>query len=453
MSVVLVIDTGSSSMRGILFDERGAVCHSTQYACSMQTSANGEATYDPETFQTCLKRICSCSAQWAREQNRRIDALSFTSQRSSTMPIDRHGRPLDLFMTWYDKRSAALCARINAASGDLLYQTAGTLASPALSAPKIAWLRRNKPEQYNAAWKIIGIQDYLLFLCTGRLATDVTLASRTNVMDIHTLRWSDELLALYDIDREKLAELLPACSIVGKVTPDFAGETGLPAGIPVVSAGGDQQCSVLGQGLTHAGQAGVTCGSGAYVAAVSDAPVLDSLRRTQLNEAVSPGRWVLEASAPSSGTVQNWFLRTFYSGMDQREALQIMHQELRATAPGANGVIMLPDLAGKGCPDWNNDAHGLLCNIGFSSSRADFARAMLEGLASEIAECCATLCELVPGIRQMSATGGLTRFGLFNQIVADMIDFPVKRCNNNEATAAGAYLAAVWALGRFDSLD
>ena len=205
--------------------------------------------------------------------------------------------------------------------------------------------------------------------------------------------------------------------------------------------------------MTHAGQAGVTCGSGAYVAAVSDAPVLDSLRRTQLNEAVSPGRWVLEASAPSSGTVQNWFLRTFYSGMDQREALQIMHQELRATAPGANGVIMLPDLAGKGCPDWNNDAHGLLCNIGFSSSRADFARAMLEGLASEIAECCATLCELVPGIRQMSATGGLTRFGLFNQIVADMIDFPVKRCNNNEATAAGAYLAAVWALGRFDSLD
>ena len=84
MSVVLVIDTGSSSMRGILFDERGAVCHSTQYACSMQTSANGEATYDPETFQTCLKRICSCSAQWPGS---RTGALTrFPSQASAAAP-------------------------------------------------------------------------------------------------------------------------------------------------------------------------------------------------------------------------------------------------------------------------------------------------------------------------------------------------------------------------------
>ena len=114
---------------------------------------------------------------------------------------------------------------------------------------------------------------------------------------------------------------------------------------------------------------------------------------------------------------------------------------------------MLPDLAGKGCPDWNEQARGAFLNIGFDHTRSDFARAMLEGLAAEIAECCQALSRLLPKVDSILITGGLTKSDLFNQMIADMIDFPIRKSSVRETTAIGAYLAAAYTLRRFPSLE
>ena len=447
MAYVLVIDTGSSSMRGILFDEAGRMRFTEQRRYTMRT--NGDAAeYAPEDFRRCLTDICRLCAQRGG-----IEALSFTSQRSSILPIAADGRTLGPIITWYDKRAAAICADMNARHGKRLYELAGTRATPVLSAPKIAWLRQNRPEVYAAAHKIIGIHDYLLYLCTGRFVTDASLASRTHLMNVRTRQWDGELLALYGVDAGKLADLAAPCTAVGRVTADFSRATGIAAGTPGVTGGGDQQCSVLGQGLTRPGALGLTCGSGAYLAAVSDAPVADAGMRVNVNAAVTPGQWVIEASTLSCGTVQDWLNRAFYQEEAQDYPLQRLHAEAAQSPAGANGLLMLPDLAGKGCPDWNDAARGAFLNVSFAHTRADFARAMLEGLAAEIAECCDTLRALLPRSESVSATGGVTKCALFNQIVADMIDFPIKKCNNNETTAIGACLAAQYALGAHDSLE
>lgn len=441
---ILVIDTGSSSMRGILFDKAGHMLFTEQRQYCMDTSADGVAEYDPAVFQTCLKEICTACVRRAADRGEALEAISFTSQRSSILPLGADGTPLDRIMTWYDKRAAGICDEVKTRWGEEIYAIAGMLPTPVLSAPKMTWLRRNKPEVYHAAHKIVGIHDYLIYLCTGTLVTDVTLASRTNLMDARTLTWNDRLLEIFEVDRSKLATLLPACSVVGKTTAAFEALTGVPAGTPVVSGGGDQQCSVLGQGLSRPGTVGITCGSGAYLAAVTDRPVFDPDMRVNLNAAVTPGHWILEASTFSTGTVQDWFIRTFYGG-----DLERMYDELAESRPGAGGVLMLPDLAGKGCPDWDDYAHGTLYNLNLSTTRGDCARAMLEGLAAEIAECHGILHQLVPTLEEVSITGGLSKAPVFNQIIADMIDFLVKKCNNEETTAIGAYLAAVVALKSF----
>lgn len=441
---ILVVDTGSSSMRGILFDKAGQMRFTEQRKYCMDTSADGVAEYDPAVFQVCLTGICAACAQRAADCGEELEAISFTSQRSSILPLGADGTPLDRIMTWYDKRSAHICGEIRSNWGEEIYAIAGMLPTPVLSAPKMTWLRRNKPEVYHAAHKIVGIHDYLIYLCTGNLVTDVTLASRTNLMDARTLTWSDRLLEIFEVDRDKLAPLLPACSVAGRTTMAFESLTGVPAGTPVVSGGGDQQCSVLGQGLSRPGAVGITCGSGAYLAVLTDRPVFDPDMRVNLNAAVTPGHWILEASTFSTGTVQDWFIRTFYGG-----DLDRMYAELAESLPGAGGVLMLPDLAGKGCPDWDDYAHGTFYNLGFSTTRGDCARAMLEGLAAEIAECHGVLRQLVPTLEEVSITGGLSKASIFNQIIADMIDFLVKKCNNEETTAMGAYLAAVVALGIF----
>lgn len=452
MDAILVIDTGSSSMRGILFDPSGEILHREQRKYFMRVEGEA-AEQSPTVYADSLTEICTACASYAAQSDVRIRALSFTSQRSSILPLDRYGNPLCDIITWYDKRSVQICEEKIRLFGDEIYSIAGMRPTPVLSAPKILWLRRTVPALYNAADKIVGIHDYLLYLCTGRLVTDATLASRTCLMESRTLQWSDRLIEIFELDRKKLCELLAPGASVGRISADFAQRTGLAADVQVISAGGDQQCSVLGQGLLHPGMAGVTVGTGAYLAAICDRPYFDPGQRVNLNAAVTPGQWVLEASTLSSGSVYDWFNRLFYTESGQSYPMELIDREVADSPAGAHGVLALPDLAGKGCPDWDDWAHGVFYNLGFSVTRGDCARALLEGIAAEIAECHAVVREIDPRIMNISVTGGLAKFGNFVQILADMIEFSVERCTIEETTAIGAYLAASAAIGWAGSIE
>ena len=453
MNAILVIDTGSSSMRGILFSPEGKILHREQRKYFMRVEESGIAEQSPAQYAEALLEICTACGKQAASQNTRIRALSFTSQRSSILPLDRAGQPLCDIITWYDKRSVAICEEKIRIFGDEIYAIAGMKPTPVLSAPKMLWLRRTNPQLYDKAEKIVGIHDYLLYLCTGRLVTDATLASRTCLMDSRTLQWSDRLLEIFELDRSKLCTLLVPGSAIGCISAEFARQTGLSADTEVISAGGDQQCSVLGQGLLRPGMAGVTVGTGAYLAAICDQPYFDPKQRVNLNAAVTPGHWVLEASTLSSGAVYDWFNRLFYTESGQSYPMELIDREVSGSPAGARGVLALPDLAGKGCPDWDDWAHGTFYNLDFSSTRGDIARALLEGIAAEIAECHAVLREIDSRIMNISVTGGLAKFGKFVQILADMIEFSIDRCTIEETTAIGAYLAASAALGWAESIE
>lgn len=277
----------------------------------MDVQPDGSAEQDPLEYANALRLVCESCGKFAAENRLRIAALSFTSQRSSILPLDSSGKPLSRIITWYDKRSADICRRMLELHGDEIYRIAGMRPIPVLSAPKIAWLKETHPDIYRNAHKIVGIHDYLLYLATGKFVTDDTLASRTCLMDTASRQWSPRLLALFDISQDKLCTLLPAGSIAGTVTQTFAAKTCLAVGIPVISAGGDQQCSVLGQGLLQPGQAGITVGTGAYLAGVTDHPINDPEKRVNINAAVTPGHWILEASTLSAGAVYDWVNRLF----------------------------------------------------------------------------------------------------------------------------------------------
>lgn len=452
MNAILILDTGSSSMRGILFDGYGSSLHKEQRKYFMQV--DGDLAEQPAAlYADTLHDICAACAAWASEHHVEIAALGFTSQRSSILPLDRNGQPLHNIITWYDKRSAGICAEMQSAYGGLLYSITGTRLTPVLSAPKMIWLKENHPDLYEQADKIVGIHDYLLLQSSGLAVTDASLASRSALMDVRSLCWSDELLQRSGLSRENLCQILLPGSIVGQIAPDFARRTGLPRTAKIITAGGDQQCSVLGQGLFHAGAAGVTVGTGAYLAAVSDKPVFDPLQRLNLNAAITPGHWVLEASTFSSGSVYDWFHRQFYPEEQPQTNMQQINRDAHESPAGARGVIMLPDLAGRGCPEWNTEARGTFVNLSFSTTRGDCARALLEGIAAEIADCHQVLRSLDPRIAEIHATGGLTKSDDFVQILSDMIEFPIKRCIMEETTAIGAYLAAATALGWYASAE
>lgn len=446
-SAILVVDTGSSSMRGILFTPQGRLLHTEQRKYTMTVRADNAATMDAGVFSTSLTAICRACAAWAAEENCGIEAISFTSARSSVLPVSRDGEPLHPVLMWYDKRCTSLCASLPPQTVHRIYQLCGMRLTPVCSAPKMQWLRQQLPDVYNRADKLIGIHDYLLFLASGQMVTDASCACRTALMDIHTFDWSDELLSLFSLDCEKLLPIVRSGSVVGHVTERFHQATGLPI-VPVISAGGDQGCCILGQGLTEADILSVNSGSASYITIPTKIPFMDPVMEINLTAYTGDFPWILEASNMGSGTLYQWFNHSFYQVGNDSEDLSQINAEVAAEPAGCNGLMCFADFAGRGCPDTDPEARGTFFGIGLQHTRASFARALLEGICFDICWGIDHLIELGVKVSGIQSTGGLTNFHMFNQILADVSGKEVRVCRQAETTARGAFLLALQALGR-----
>ena len=448
MKHFIIIDTGSSSMRGLLMDSEGQILETKQLTYQMDVKDSDQVEQDSGVFRDCFYQILRDLNAVCIREGITVSALSFTSQRSSVLPVDKEGIPLSPILMWYDKRSSLLCDELNETHPDTLYSISGMKASPVFSAPKMRWFRDHQPEVFARTHKLLGIHDYLLYLSTGHFVTDTSLASRTGLLDTAKGSWSPTLLAIYGISEEMLCSLIPPGSIAGYTSAELSRKTGIPKGVPVISAGGDQQCSLLGQGLFENSSVGITSGTASYVVALSEQPIFDSQKRINLNLSSLPGKWVMEASNMASGSVYNWNRSLFYPDSWSYEEI---NADILSSPPGAKGLIMLPDLGGKGCPQWDPYARGSYHNIGFEMGRADFSRAMLEGIAAEIGECFQVLKDLLPTVRTVSSAGGLSSFPEFNQILADMLESPILASPVRETTGLGAWSLAAVALGMYTS--
>jgi glycerol kinase len=241
-----------------------------------------------------------------------------------------------------------------------------------------------------------------------------------------------------------LCDLVAPGSIVGRLTPDMASATGLVAGLPVVSAGGDQQCAALGLGLFSGERAVSNTGTGSYLIGHADQPAFDEKMRLACNVSAVPGAYIVEAAVLTSGTIYRWFKEAFFQNGDSFEDLNVL---AGAVPPGANGLLLLPHFKGCGAPYWDPEAKGVFFNVTLSTSRGEMARAILEGIAVEMKESLELVETLCGKVASVSVSGGMTQSDLFNQIQSDIFERPIVRFRNNEATSLGAWIAGAVAVG------
>lgn len=337
MSCILVIDIGTSSMRGVLYNEQGKRLNKIQIRYSPEFLADNRVEQDPLIFRRALQEITSEAVKWSEQEGLVIEAVSVTSQRSSIIPVDHAGNAIRNAIMWQDKRAFGICEELDAHS-EFVYKLSGSRINPVFAAPKITWLRRNEPEIYNQADKIVVIPDYLIYQMTNRYVTDYTYGSRTSLMNIKTMQWDDELLERFEVDKDKLCELVLQGSIVGYTSEAFKQSTGLPSGTPVISAGGDQQCAALGSGVIENGAFQVTTGTGSFILASSARLHLDPQMRMICNVSAVQGQYVLESSILTTATVCNWFSANFYDDLDASSALERMLEDAAASPEGSNGI-------------------------------------------------------------------------------------------------------------------
>ena len=447
MKGIITVDIGTTSMRAILYDTDARVSHVDQRENMPEFFSDGRVEQDPAAWQSILCEVLKACAGKAESAGIEPQCVSVTAQRSSVIAVDQHGTPLHPAIMWQDRRTAPL-AQAMEEHNLLVYRKTGLKISPVFSALKMTWLRQNRPDIWKNTHKMIGIQDWVIYLMTGRFVTDQTFGSRTNLLDLKTRCWDPELLSLFDVEPRMLCDLVAPGSVVGGLTPELAKATGLTAGLPVVTAGGDQQCAALGLGLFSGERAVSNTGTGSYLIGHTDQPAFDAGMRLACNVSAVPGAYIVEAAVLTSGTIYRWFTESIFKPGDTRgNPFEAVNTEAASVPPGANGLLLLPHFKGCGAPYWDPEAKGVFFNLTLSSTRGEMARAILEGIAVEMKGSLELVENLCGPVRSVSVSGGLTKSDLFNQIQSDIFERPIVRFRNNEATSFGAWIAGAVATG------
>lgn len=449
MDSIVTVDIGSTSMRAIHHDTQGKVLHKCRRLTIPKYFEDKRVELDAREFVRELMSLLKESYDYANSNRLNILAISVTSQRSSVVPVDTKGQPLAPFIMWHDKRTVPICKEM-VAQEDRVYELTGLKITPVLSAVKMTWLRREMGDVYAKTAKMLGIQDVAIYALCGEFVTDESLASNTNLLNIYSRKWDQELLDIFSVKRNHLCDLVPVGSVCGKTTRELEQLTGIPQNTKVITAGGDQQCAALGLGIITEGKLKCTTGTGSYLIAHSDTPIIDEKKRFLCKIGAIPGSYNLEAGMLTTGTVYRWFLEQFYKGKAE-SAIQEVNREVLTSPPGANGVLLLPHFEGSGAPHWNPDDCGVFYRLKLSTTRADMARAVLEGIVMAMGENIAAFKEKLGHISSVSVSGGMTKFSAYNQLQADIYGADVVLHLNRESTSLGAWISAAVTCGLYDS--
>ena len=438
--MILIMDIGTSSTRGILFDKNGKEKWMDQIQYQPTYFASVYVEQDPQDW---INAVCECvsrAQQFASKNKQSIRAVAFTAQRSSLIPSDENGDPLRSAIMWQDRRNADIVKELSKQNSWITSKT-GARINTVYAAAKMTWLKRNEPAIYEKTYKLCSVADFIIHEMTGEFVTDETYACRSLLADVHTCHPDDKLCEYFEVDKEKISTAMEPGSIVGYTTDQFFNKTKLPSGTPVISCGGDQQCSALGMGLVESGSVVITTGTGAFIMAYADhvPDVLDgqivverhALKRT----------WAYECSIPACAALYNWANQIFFS-KTQKEMADI-NAAVMESKPGANDIIVVPSFTGRGTPDWNTSAKGAFVNLTLGSTKQDMARAVIESIACEIANNMETLSNYMNIPETILLTGGMTRFSTFDQILADTLGKKMKLIPAIiDPTALGAWINA-----------
>lgn len=449
MPYILALDQGTTSSRAILFDTEGRIKASAQYEFPQYFPHAGYVEHEAEEiYQSEIKAVRTVLEQAAVKRGQ-VLCVGVTNQRETTIVWEKaSGKPVHRAIVWQCRRTAPLCEQLlREGLGPYISEHTGLLIDAYFSATKLRYILDAVPNGQMLAENgklLFGTVDsYLVWKLTGAHITDYSNASRTMLFDIHKLDYDELLLRRLNIPRCMLPTPRPSAEIYGRVKQI----EGLEAiwGVSVSGAVGDQQGALFGQACFEAGQAKCTYGTGGFLMMhTGDKPVAsqNSLLTTIAWGLKGRVSYALEGSIFHAGSAIKW-LRDELGLI--KSAAEI--DELAASVSDAGGAYFVSAFTGLGAPHWDMYARGAFVGLTRGTTRAHFARAVLEGIVYQITELSKTM-EVDSGfpLTELKVDGGVSVSDVMLQFQADMLKVNVNRPKCVESTALGAaYLAGLGA--------
>jgi glycerol kinase len=451
---ILALDQGTTSSRAIVFDRNGLPVASAQKEFTQFYPEPGWVEHDPDEIWSSQAGVALEVITKAGLESSNIKAIGITNQRETTVVWNRKtGRPVCNAIVWQDRRTAGFCDQLKGdGHSPVILKKTGLIIDAYFSATKVRWIldnvkdARKQAEQGQLAFGTV--DSWLIWnLTRGKLhITDVSNASRTMLFNIHTLKWDEELLRIFNIPAAMLPVVRSSSEVYGNTEGHFS------TSIPVAGIAGDQQAALFGQMCIEPGMVKNTYGTGCFmVMNIGNKPIESGskLLTTIAWKIGDSTQYALEGSIFIAGAVVQWLRDGLgiikNSGDVEKLAAKVMHSD---------GVYFVPAFAGLGAPHWNQHARGTIVGITRGTTSAHIARAALDSIAFQTREVLLAMQkDSGIDIRELRVDGGATVNDQLMQFQSDLLQANVVRPKITETTALGAAYLAGLAVNYWTSIN
>ena len=459
---LLGMDMGTTNIKANIMDVQGNVIATASRPSHLITPGANQIEQDANEWWKNTKDIFrEITASAGKEIVEKIKGICISSHMISLLPVDKAGTPVRNAIIWMDTRSDEELNYIVETLGfDHFVSIVGGQPSTAFLPGKLLWYKKHEPDAFAGTYKLLQANGFINYKLTGHMTMDLDSASRCQCLDINTLKWSDEIAQVLQMD---LHALLPQPSkitdIIGTVTREAAAETGLASGIPVVAGCSDAMASMYATGLSRLGEAGESSGTtslvfvGSPIQSRSDVPVVTKPC------AIDGMPYIFDGPINASGASIKWYLDTL--GASDKDAAQklginvyeYLNREALEVAPGSDGLLFFPYMLGERAPLWNSYARGMFIGMSLNTQHNHFVRSIFEGTAFALRHVMETIKEAGGQAKCLRITGGGSKSRTWSQIKASMLHMPVYILDERSGDVPfGDVLIAGTAVGVFTDL-
>lgn len=458
MKAFLGIDVGTSATKTIAIDAQGSILAEASYGYESHNPKPTWSEQDPEDWWKGTIATVRSVLSKANLHGSNVKAIGLSGQMHGAVFLDRNNKVIRPAILWNDQRTTQECDEIEAACGgrEQLVSLVANRAITGFTAPKILWLRTHEPKNFEKTHKILLPKDEIRRRLTGEHATDVSDASGMLLLDVAKRKWSTKLLALLNLD----AALLPSChesvEVTGTLTKEAAELLGLTTDCIVVAGAGDCPASALGNGIVNEGLLSTSIGTSSVMMVHSETSAVDPDGRIHTVCHAVPGKWFMMGVNLSGGGCLQWFRNQLCKTDHQAyagEFYEALTDEASKIPAGSEGLMFLPYLSGERTPHFDADARGSFIGLTLAHTRGHMVRAIMEGVAFNMADSLHIIEGLAVPVKEIRASGGGSTSHLWRQIQADAFGCQVNTINADQGAAFGVALLAAVASGEYSTIE
>ena len=425
----LGLDCGTSGLKALLTDESGAVVASASRSYSPDRPRAGWSEQDPGVWRRAMAGAIADLRGSASKAVGVLKAIGFSGQMHGAVIIDRADRPVRPAILHNDGRAHVEADEL-ARDHPHLAGIVGVKPMPGFAGPKLKWLARHEPEQRRRIACLLSPKDDLRLALSGERGADMSDAAGTWLLDEAARTWSDEAFAACDADPAWAPRLHEGAAPTGMIRPQAADELGLPHGVVLAAGGGDAAVGAVGLGAIAPGEAFISLGTATQLIVATDRYVAAPEKLVHSFAHALPGRWYAMAAMLNGAGALAFAGRLFGAAPDALE------REASADYRGPGALLFLPYLSGERTPLDDAYARGVLFGMNETTSRAEVARAVMEGVALTLADARDCLADAGPRFDRVGLIGGGAKSLLWTRMIAAATGFEIVRMRGGETGPA-----------------